>query len=494
MNVLLLRPVPANERFGLGPFFRIEPLGLEYIAAALEAGGHHVTLLDLRFRRSLAAGIRQSRPALVGIAAMHALETDEVIALANRVRTLLPAVPIIVGGHTAAAYPDPFLVPSVTAVVLDDGERALPRVCAAVEGGMPLTTVSGLAMRDRDGRVVRTPGDIGTLALDEVPLPARRHVESWRRQYACLAHRPAYLVETARGCPFRCSFCSIWQVHARTVRERSIDSVCRDFASVGDHVFVADDLFWHHPSRSLELARELRRRGVRKKWILVQSRTDLVARHPELLEAWRPLAKDFDIFFGLEAATDEGLDGLHKDATVDETARGVAVARANHYGVTGNFVIDPAWTEPDFERLWAFVERHQLFQAGFTILTPLPGTAYFEEMRRTLRARRWSHFDMHHLLWEPALGPRRFFELYCETWRRSVLNLKGRKGLLQWMREVDLPNALFLVQALRRTQRLMDVDHYLEEHDLAPSIEDLLGKSLDLPIATSARNGLSARS
>jgi hopanoid C-3 methylase len=37
MNVLLLRPVPANERFGLGPFFRIEPLGMEYIAAALEA-------------------------------------------------------------------------------------------------------------------------------------------------------------------------------------------------------------------------------------------------------------------------------------------------------------------------------------------------------------------------------------------------------------------------------------------------------------------------
>jgi hopanoid C-3 methylase len=477
MNVLLLRPVPANERFGLGPFFRIEPLGMEYIAAALEAGGHRVTLVDLRFQRSLAAQIRRLRPALVGIAAMHALETDEVVALADRVRMLLPDVPIVVGGHTAAAYPDPFLVASVTAVVLDDGERALPRVCAAIEGGAPLTTVSGLAMRDRDGRVVRTQGDIGTLDLDEVPLPARHHVDSWRRQYACLAHRPAYLVETARGCPFRCTFCSIWQVHARTVRERSIDSVCRDFASVGDHVFVADDLFWHHPPRSLELARELRRRGVRKKWILVQSRTDVVARHPELLEAWRPMAADFDIFFGLEAATDEGLDGLRKDATVDETARGVAVARAHHYGVTGNFVIDPAWTEPDFERLWAFVERHQLFQAGFTILTPLPGTAYFEEMRRTLRARQWSHFDMHHLLWEPALGPRRFFELYCETWRRSVLNLKGRKGLLQWMREVDLANALFLVQALRRTQRLMDVDHYLDEHDLAPSIEGLLRRA-----------------
>jgi len=470
MNVLLLRPVPANERFGLGPFFRIEPLGMEYIAAALEARGHNVTLADLRFSRSLASQIRSSRPDLVGIAAMHALETDEVIALAERVRALSPGVPILVGGHTAAAYPEPFLVPATSAVVVDDGERVLPLVCDALAGGEPLTSVPGLALRSPGGAIVRTAGETGTLRLDDVPLPARHHVAPWRRQYACLAHRPAWLVETARGCPFRCSFCSIWQLHARSVRERSIDAVCRDFESVGDHVFVADDLFWHHPSRSLELARELGRRGVRKQWILVQSRTDLVARHADLLEAWRPLAKDFDIFFGLEAATDEGLDGLNKDATVAESIRGVEVAREQRYGVTGNFVIDPAWTEADFERLWAFVERHRLFQAGFTILTPLPGTAYFEEMRRTLRARRWSQFDMHHLLWEPALGPRRFFELYCETWRRSVLNLKGRKGLAQWMREVDLRNAFFLIQALRRTQRLMDAGHYLAEHDLTPAV------------------------
>jgi len=133
---------------------------------------------------------------------------------------------------------------------------------------------------------------------------------------------------------------------------------------------------------------------------------------------------------------------------------------------------------PPRELRGAFVERHQLFQAGFTILTPLPGTAYFEEMRHKLRARQWSHFDMHHLLWEPAMGPRRFFELYCETWRRSVLNLKGRKGLWQWLREVDPRNALFLLRALRRTQHLMDPGHYLAEYDLATCVEPFLARSV----------------
>src|SRR5919108_200973 len=389
MNVLLLRPVPGNERFGLGPFFRIEPLGMEYIAAALEARGHEVTLADLRFSRPLEQQIRVSRPGLIGIAAMHALETDDVVALAARVRRHAPEVPIVVGGHTAAAYPQPFLTDPIDAVIQDDGERVLPRAADALAAGRPLRGVPGF-----------------------------------------------------------------------TVRERSIESVCRDFASSGDHLFIADDLFWYHPPRSLALAQELRRRGIRKRWILVQSRVDLVARNAELLEAWRPLAKEFDIFFGLEAATDEGLTGLKKDATVDQTAQGIAVARTLGYGVTGNFVIDPDWQEVDFENLWAFVERHQLFQAGFTILTPLPGTSYFEEMRSRVASRPWSHFDMHHLLWEPALGPQRFFELYCETWRRSVLNLRGRKSLWRWMREVDPRNLLFLLRALQRTQRMMSPEHY----------------------------------
>ncbi len=466
MHVVLLRPVPGNERFGLGPFFRIEPLGMEYIASALEAAGHTAAIADLRFSRPLENHLRSTRRpvGLIGIAAMHALETDDVMALARRVRQLAPGVPIVIGGHTAAAYPRPFLLDPVDAVILDDGERAMPRIADAIDAGRPLRDVPGLTIREPSGEVVTTPADSASFELDAVPMPARHLVAQWRRQYACLAHRPAWLIETARGCPFRCSFCSIWQLHARSVRERSIESVCQDFAGAGDHVFVADDLFWHHPPRSLALAKELRRRGIRKRWILVQSRVDLVARSAELLEAWRPIAQDFDIFFGLEAATNEGLNGLQKDATVDQTGDGVEVARSLRYGVTGNFVIDPAWREADFENLWAFVERYRLFQAGFTILTPLPGTAYYEDMRSRLQSRPWAHFDMHHLLWEPALGPERFFELYCETWRRSVLNLKGRKSVWRWLREVDPRNMLFLLRALRRTQRMMSPEHYISEY------------------------------
>jgi radical SAM superfamily enzyme YgiQ (UPF0313 family) len=108
--VLLRRPVPGNERFGLGPFFRIEPLGMEYIAAALEAQGHAVTLVDLRFGRPVEHYVRVARPEVIGVACMHALETDDARAPVGRLRRISAESVIVVGGHSAAASRPRFLM------------------------------------------------------------------------------------------------------------------------------------------------------------------------------------------------------------------------------------------------------------------------------------------------------------------------------------------------------------------------------------------------
>jgi radical SAM superfamily enzyme YgiQ (UPF0313 family) len=467
MDVLLLRPAPRNERFGLGPFFRTEPLGLEYVAAALEARGHRASVVDLRCGGSVERATARHRPGVVGVACLHSLEIDDSLDVAREVRRAAPDAFVMLGGHSAAAFPVPLTCPEVNAIAVGDGERVAADLVDALARQGSLHEVPGLLINTRDG-FVATP-EAEPVSLDEVPLPARHAVAAGHRHYACLQYRPTWLVETARGCPFRCSFCSVWPLYQRSYRLRSIDAVCRDFASVGPHVFVADDLFWHRADRSAALAAELRRRGVRKEWVLVQSRTDLVANQPQLLEAWRPFADRIDIFFGLEAATDGHLDGLTKDTTVASTVEAIRVAREYGYGVTGNFVVDPEWGEGDFQRLWAFVDEHRLHRAGYTILTPLPGTPYYDSVRERIRATEWAQFDMSHLLWEPKLGARRFFELYCETWRRSVLNLRGSKRWWKWLGDVKPQHALFLMRALARTQRMMDPQSYLSEHRLRPA-------------------------
>ena len=214
---------------------------MEYIAAALEARGHDVTLADLRFaslERICAAHVRalwasrrctRSRPTMcwrgTGVRAGR-------------------RITIVVGGHTAAAYPTPSRAGS-DAVVTDDGEVVMPCVADALGRGETLKDVGGLCLHGTDGEHLHTAGDGGTFELDAVPLPARHHVDAWRHEYACLAHRPVWLIETARGCPYRCSFCSIWQLHARAVSARlNRSAVILQLLARG---FVADDLFWHHP-------------------------------------------------------------------------------------------------------------------------------------------------------------------------------------------------------------------------------------------------------
>ncbi len=437
MNILLLRPDPGNERFGLGPFFRVEPLGLEYIGAALRQHGHDVMVADMRFGGSVASWVRRTRPRVVGLSGMHALEFDKILETARAVRRASPEAFVLVGGHAAAAYSRPLETEDVDAICVDDGEEVVPALVDALDSGRPVSCVPALRLREKEGWISTAPLEERT-PLDKVPLPARDLVARHRNSYHCLLFKPVWLVETARGCPFRCNFCSVWQLYGRSFRERSVSAVVEDFASVGDSVFVADDLFWNHPARSLEL---------------------------ELLEAWRPIARDFDIFFGLEAASDEGLAHVAKDAEISSSVEAAGIARSMGYGVTGNFLIDPDWGEADFRQLWDFVARHGFQRAGYTILTPLPGTELFTKLAPVLDGQPWFKYDMHHVLWEPRLGARRFFELYAETWRRSILNTSGEKRWIDWMQQIRPAQIPYLTRVLLRTQRMMKAQAYLAEHE-----------------------------
>lgn len=453
MRALLLRP-RARERFGLGPFFRVEPLGLEYLAAALIQEGHEVEIRDLRLSRSLGS----ARPDWVGISCIHTIDLPETLELARRVKRRWPGIFVSVGGHAASSDPEALAVPEVDAVALGAGERSVCRLVAALSRGDSPAGIPGIWVRGRD--LVRGGEDPD--GADPALLPARKLVARYRSKYRCVHRSPIWALETGRGCPFRCSFCAVGRSDG--YRARDIDAVARDFAEVGDDVFVIDDLFFYPRERSREIARRLAAGDLKKRWILAQTRADTVVRSTELLEAWRPRAERFDLFFGFEAATDRALAALGKDATVSDTEEAVRICRELGFGVTGNFVVDPDWGESDFEDLWALLDRVRLDRVGFTVLTPLPGTDYYEQQRARVAEKDFSRFDMHHLLWEPRLGRRRFYELMVESWKRNVLSSgNASRRWLKWFRGIGVKEALALAGVLYRTQRLMNVDAYMDD-------------------------------
>ena len=294
-RVLLVRPRSPNERFGLGPFFRVEPLGLEYLAAALERRGHEVRIVDERFSPALASVVRSFAPDVVGISCMHTVDIPTTLAAAATAKKSAPAATLVLGGHVVALYCDPFFEPDVDALCMGDGEATFPDFVERDRHGV---APRGFWVRRLPGRG-RSCFEAGPAAsvmtdLDEVAQPSRHLVRQFQRRYLCVHRSPVWAVETARGCPYRCSFCSTALLHNRRHGLRGIDNVCADFEAVGRNVFVVDDLFFAPSARSGDLAAALRARHVHKDWVLVQTRLDTVARNPALLEHWRPIARKFD--------------------------------------------------------------------------------------------------------------------------------------------------------------------------------------------------------
>jgi hopanoid C-3 methylase len=463
MRILLIKPSPTSTQFGLAPFFVTEPLGLEYVAAALEAEGRDVRLADLRFdRKSIGRLLREWQPDIAALSCVHILDVPAAVSLAATIKRANPKTVVIAGGHAVSAYPDALAGATVDAIALGEGEWTLPAVARAVEGGAGLDTVPGLLVPGTDGIFVPTLPSPPPLDLTGLALPARHLVAGYQRHYCCLTYMPVWTIETARGCDHRCKFCSVWEFHRRQVRFHPVENVRADFEAAGENVFVVDDTFWTGPERSAELASALSSLPPRN-WMLVQSRADTVVEQAVLLEKWRPLARRFDIFFGFEAPTASGLRSLQKDTDITATLEAIRVAKRLGFGVTGNFIIDPDYGEEDFQALWSFLEGHAIDRVGFTILTPLPGTKYFEAMHARVEVLDWDHYDLHHLVWQPRLPVERFFDLYCETWRRSVLNLRGRKKWWQWATEVHPSQLLRIAGILRRTQQLMNPACYQDE-------------------------------
>lgn len=466
-RILLVRPRSPNERFGLGPFFRVEPLGLEYVAAALEASHHTVRIVDERFAPPLNRIVRDFQPDVVGVSCMHTVDIPTALAAATLAKQVLPRARVVLGGHVVALYPEPFFETDVDALCMVDGELAFPQYVGmlgnpAQSGGQP-----GFWNRCGAGRgrshFQYTAWTNQDDELRAVPLPSRHLVAEFRHHYLCVHKQPIWAIETARGCPYRCSFCSTSLRHTRQHRLRDVATVVADFQRTGENVFIVDDLFFSPAGHSAALADALAARGVRKSWLLIQTRLDTIARNPELLEKWRPLAGNIDLFCGFEAPTDEQLRALSKDMTSDAIEEGVAVARRYGYGVTGNFVIDPDWGESDFARLWNLVDRLKLSRLGYTVLTPLPGTPYFEQMKERIVDWDWSKWDMNHVLYEPKLGRQRFFELFVECWRRNVLGAGHAQHWIRWLKGLTSTQIAVLARVLLRTQRIVQVSAYLDE-------------------------------
>jgi len=219
-----------------------------------------------------------------------------------------------------------------------------------------------------------------------------------------LLHTERYLtinvVQTARGCPHACTFCSVSTAFGRRYRFRPVAEVVEEVRGLGGWVGFVDDNIVGNPTRAKELFEALI--PLKLRWV---SQGDLtMAKDPELLK----LAKRSGcqgMFVGLESVSAENLRNTKKSSNL-HCDMGEAIGKIHKAGIEiiGSFVLGLDGDDAGvFARTAAFARRHKLAAAQFSVLTPFPGTAVYEQLEAEgrIQDRDWSHYTFSNVVFSP---------------------------------------------------------------------------------------------
>src|SRR5262245_26498229 len=414
-RVLLVHPSPLifSEIF-----LRLEPLGVECVASALEAAGYDVRLIDLQVLtvQDVRAALVSWRPDAVGFSVNYLANVPEVIDLAKEVKATLPGARVFVGGHSASFVAQEMLAHAggaIDCVIRGEGEGASPKVLEAFAAGASVQEIPGVVTAYGLG-----PPPL-LLPTPEKHMPAR-HLTSKRRKYFIGELDPCASIEFTRGCPWDCNFCSAWTCYGRSYRKFDAAAAGEDLASIREpNVFIVDDVAFIRPEHGMAIADEVERRGIKKRYYL-ETRADVLLRNREVFARWTRLGLRY-MFVGIEAIDEEGLKRHRKRVHLSENERALQVARELGLVVAVNIIADPDWDEKRFEivRQWA-LEVPEI--VNMTINTPYPGTETWLTDARRFSSRDYRLFDDQHAVLPTRLPLPRFYEEFVRT--QDILNRK----------------------------------------------------------------------
>ena len=402
MRVLLLNPSTMGVFRSVRVVF--PPLGLLYLASSLRNRRYDVTVVD---RSVDHRPIDYSSFDVVGI---HSDTTRYRRALDLARKAKSGGAKVVMGGpHPCFVAEDVLRSGLVDAIVRGEGEETFPQLLDAWNNGVDLASIPGIIFRTTHG-IVDTGDPIRIADVDAIDFPARDLVDLSLYAQTQLAYRRLTSVHTSRGCPHQCRFCSSSRVDGVKWRARSSENVLAEIEHLvrnlgfGALAFV-DDNFAGSSKRVHEICDGILQRGLDVKWWCF-CRVDTIVRHPDMIRHMAQ-AGAYSVFTGVEAASSEVLNYIHKGIGPDLAREAVEILRSNGIEIWASYILgSPEEDRNDILSTIRLACELDTEIAQFTLLTPYPGTELFEDLKDRISITDWSKYDAVHAVFRHPSIPR----------------------------------------------------------------------------------------
>ncbi len=393
--------IKDEKESGYLPF----PFFLSYAAAVLKKQGFQTVLVDaiagqIPEYEFLEKYVLQGFDYLVAETSIPSFEDD--MRLLNRISGF--GISVILCGPNTEIFQPSFLerYPFISYVMFGEYEFTLLELLRSLEEKRDLSEVRGLIFRQA-GKVIKNASR-GHFPLDLLPWPDRDSLPMERYLDAPGEMRtPSVQMMASRGCPFRCQFCLwpqvMYQGHHYRVRNyiEVVDEMEYLVREKGfKSVYFDDDTFNVGRERMLALCREIRKRGLHKTQWAIMARPDLM--DEELLVNFKK-AGLYAVKYGVESSAQHLVNEIGKNMDLEKAGRMIRYSRKLGIKVHLTFTFGlPGENRGTIENTIAWVLKLDPFSVQFSLLTPFPGTEYYQsvEEKGWLVSGDFSSFDGQH--------------------------------------------------------------------------------------------------
>ena len=359
----------------------LPPIGMLYVAGALEAAGYRVAVVDADGeglnQAEFIARLRLLRPSVIGLSGMTPMRQ----LIARDLKLVRPLCDrIVLGGVHATRFQEEVLIefPEVDALVIGEGEEVACGLLQWWDEGMPGTPPHGVMVRGYPFKEASPPAD-----LDALPWPARHLIPHSRYRYL-FQTRPGFTTFiSSRGCPFRCTFCDK-TVSGSTWRSRSAENVVDELEVLSSDfgfgsVCIFDDNFTLRRKRVVAICEEIIRRRIDIHW-KCEARVDGITTDLAKLMA---AAGCQTVAFGVESGNQDSLDFLRKDQSVEQARTAISVCREAGIETVAYVLVGiPGETPKSTLNTLALARETGLDFIQFSTLSPFAGTEIYDSAVR----------------------------------------------------------------------------------------------------------------